>query len=122
MKNLVGICKYCRTEHAVLAENQNTADRLAEEKCQCEGVKNAKKKEAMKELLEELIGNRCQPSGFIPVEKAVHDTIETIAFMAVEGHIRKATFYVDGTQITVKAGEKVKVSRKRVHELAEEIE
>ena len=122
MKNLVGKCKYYGTEYAVIAEEQEAANMMAEDKCVCEGVKIARKKEAMKNLLEGLIGKSCTQSGFVPIEEAVHAAVETIAYMAIEGHIRKATFTVDGTQIIVTAGEKAKVTRKRVYELTEEIE
>ena len=43
MKNLVGKCKYCGTEYAVIAEEQEAANMMAEDKCVCEVVKIARK-------------------------------------------------------------------------------
>ena len=76
----------------------------------------------MKERLDELIGASCEDAGFTPVETAVHDAIETIGCMAIEGALQAATFKVDGTTITIRAGEKVKVSRKYIYEQSGEVE
>lgn len=84
--------------------------------------KNRKKKECMKERLDSLIGAGCEDAGFSPVERAVHDAIETIGFMAIEGQFQQASFKVDGTTISIKAGEKTKVTRKYTYEQSEEVQ
>lgn len=122
MENLMGRCEFCGTEMSVLAETQTEADRLAAEKCGCAGVRIARKKECMKERLDSLIGAGCEDAGFSPVERAVHDAIETIGFMAIEGQLQQAAFKVDGTTISIKAGEKTKVTRKYTYEQSEEVE
>lgn len=122
MENLMGRCEFCGTEMGALAETQTEANKLAAEKCGCAGVRIARKKECMKERLDSLIGAGCEDAGFSPVERAVHDAIETIGFMAIEGQLQQAAFKVDGTTISIKAGEKTKVTRKYTYEQSEEVE
>lgn len=122
MENLMGKCEYCGTEIGVIAQTQAEANEMAAEKCDCAGVRIARKKECMKEKLDELIGAGSGVAGFTPVERAVHDAIETIGFMAIEGQMQAASFKVDGTTITIKAGEKTKVTRKYTYEQSGEVE
>lgn len=122
MENLIGHCEYCGTEMAVLAKTQEEANELAAEKCDCAGVRIARKKEKMAEKLDSLIGTGCEEAGFSPVERAIHDAIETIGFMIIEGLLQQAAFKVDGTTITMKAGEKTKVTRKYTYEQTGEVE
>lgn len=121
MENMMGKCEYCGAEIGVMAETQAEANKMAEEKCACAGVRSARKKEMMKEKLDSLIGQDCSAE-FNPVEKAVHDAIETIGLMLVDGIIRKASFTVDGTTITLKTGKKIEVTRRRIYEQTGEIE
>lgn len=122
MENLMGKCAYCGMEIGVIAQTQAEANEMAAKKCGCAAAKTARKIECMKERLDELIGARCEDAGFTPVETAVHDAIETIGCMAIEGALQAATFKVDGTTITIRAGKKVKVSRKYIYEQSGEVE
>ena len=122
MKTLTGKCEFCGTEMGVMAETQADANRLAAERCGCAGVGIARKKESMKKRLGELIGSKCGGAGFSPVTDDVYDVIETVGIMAIEGQMQQASFKVDGTTVSIKAGEKTKVSRKYTHEQSGEIE
>lgn len=122
MENLVGNCQYCGAQMGVLAQNQADADRMAEEKCTCGGVKKARKKENVRKEINNLIGVNCA-EGFSPVEEAVHAAIETVGLMIADKQLQQASFKVDGTVITIKSGlSGIKVSRKRVYEQTGEIE
>lgn len=47
MTNYEGVCKYCGQIQNVTAESQEEADKLATNRCYCQGATKAKKREAM---------------------------------------------------------------------------
>lgn len=122
METITGRCRFCGQEMSVIAENQTKADQMVENQCGCIGVTNERKKESMAKELDRILGAGAEEAGFSPVEKAVADAIETVGFMAIEGMLQGASFKVDGTVITIKVGEKIKVSRKYTYEQSGEIE
>ena len=121
MENMMGKCEYCGTEIGVMAETQAEANEIAANQCGCAGVRMARKKESMKEKLDALIGTQC-PQEFNPVDSLVYDTIQTVGNMVIDGVMQSATFKVDGTTITVKAGKKIEVTRRRVYEQGAEVQ
>ena len=121
MENMMGKCEYCGAEIGVMAETQAEANRMAEEKCACAGVRRARKKEMMKEKLDALIGEQCPPE-FNHVDSVVYDTILTVGYMIIDGVMQSATFKIDGTTVTVKAGKKIEVTRRRVYEQGAEVQ
>ena len=121
MENMMGKCEYCGAEIGVMAETQAEANRMAEEKCACAGVRSARKKEMMKEKLDALIGEQCPPE-FNHVDSVVYDTILTVGYMIIDGVMQSATFKIDGTTVTVKAGKKIEVTRRRVYEQGAEVQ
>lgn len=122
MENMMGKCAYCGTEIGVMADSQAGADEAASKECGCYGSKLARKQESMKECLHELLGSGCEELGFKPVANEVYCVIENAALMALEGVVQGATFKVDGTLVSIKAGEKTKVKRKYTYEQDGEIE
>lgn len=122
MKNLMGKCEYCDAEIGVMAETQAEANEIASEKCNCGGSGIAKKKHCMSERLQMLVGENCEELGFRPVENEAFEIIERTAYMVIEGRIQSAVFKIGGTAISIKGGEKTKISRKYTYEQAEEIE
>lgn len=122
MESLTGICRFCGMEMNVLAENQETANRMVEEKCTCGGIRIERKKESMAKELDALIGENCA-EGFAPVEDAVHSAIEIIGFMMIDKCLQEASFKVDGTVISLKGTAKgIRITRKRTYEQTGEIE
>lgn len=122
MKNLMGKCEYCDAEIGVMAETQAEANEIASEKCNCGGSGIAKKKHCMSERLQMLVGENCEELGFRPAENEAFEIIERTAYMVIEGRIQSAVFKIGGTAISIKGGEKTKISRKYTYEQAEEIE
>ena len=121
MESLMGTCRYCGSQVGVMAENQSRADAMITESCNCTQAQNERKKEKLREKLEGLAGNNCTDAGFAPVEKTVFDAIEALGFAAIDGLLQTVTIKVDGTVITIKAGEKTKATRKFTYEQSEEI-
>ena len=122
MENFMGVCQYCGQETGVIAESQIIANQLVTESCNCKMAGKVRKKEKLKEALQELAGENCEEMGFSQVESVVYDAIETIGCMAVDGLLQAASIKVDGTVITIKGGEKTKLTRKFTYEKTGEIE
>ena len=122
LKNMVGKCEYCGNEFSVLASSQAEANKMAAEQCSCPGQRIAEKKTMLKEKLKELTGPGCEELNFRPVENSVMDLIEGLGCLAIEGKVQSISVKVDGTTISIKAGEKTKVSRKYLYEQGEDIE
>ena len=122
MEVIMGKCKYCGAEIGVMAETQAEANEIASEKCNCGGNEIAKKKHYMSERLQLLAGENCEEMGFRPVENEAFEIIERAAYMVIEGRIQSAVFKINGTAISIKGGEKIKLSRKYTYEQKEEIE
>ena len=122
METIMGRCEYCGAEIGVIAETQVEANEIASEKCNCGGNGIAKKKHCMSERLQLLAGENCEEMGFRPVEDKIFNIIEETAHMIIEGRIQSAVFKINGTAVSVKGGEKTKLSRKYTYEQKEEIE
>lgn len=122
MKNYMGKCEYCGNEYGIMAKTQAEADAEAEKQCDCRGARVAEKKRKLSEELELFIGEKADALNFAQVKPAIHDAIKVIGGMIVEDLIESATFRVDGTTITIKAGKKTKVTRKYTYEQTGEVE
>lgn len=122
MQSMMGKCEYCGAEMGVMAQTQAEANEIASEKCDCANSRIAEKRRCMRERLQELIGDKCEELSFTPVEADVYSMIETAADMVLEGRVQNAVFKVNGTVITIKTGEKTKVSRKYTYEQKGEVE
>jgi len=122
MKNMMGECRFCGMAIGVMAETQSEANEIASKECSCAESKIEHKKDAMKERIEELAGDICVELGFSPVDPEICEEIKVIGSMIIEGKLQQASFKVDGTNITIKAGEKTKITRKYTYEQTGEIE
>lgn len=122
IKSMMGKCEYCGAEIGVMAKSQAEANKMASEKCDCSSARTAQKKRMLAEKLEELAGKKCEKLGFRPVDDDIRKLFDRIGEMVIDGRIQNAAFKVDGTVLNIKGGAKVKISRKYIHEQAEEIE
>lgn len=120
MGSFTGKCKYCGREVIIIAASQEDADRQASRDCSCGGMKHEeaaeRRKVAMKTELMKLIGHECEDEGFRPLKDGTAGVMCMLGNMVVEGAIQKATIAVDGTTISIKGGEKIKVSRSMRYE------
>lgn len=120
MGSFTGKCKYCGREVIIIAASQEDADRQASRDCWCGGAEHEeaveRRKMSMKTELMKLIGNECEEEGFRPLNKDTANVMCILGNMVVEGAIQKATIAVDGTTISIKGGEKIKVSRSMRYE------
>lgn len=125
MGTFTGKCKYCGSEINIIAEDQEDADRQASRDCSCGGMRQEeavhRRKAAMTNELAKLIGSGCEAEGFRPVKNRTAMTIAVLGEMVVDGEIQKATIAVDGTTISIKGGEKIKVSRSMRYEQGSQV-
>lgn len=125
MGSFTGKCKYCGREVIIIAASQEDADRQASRDCSCGGMRQEeavhRRKAAMTNELTKLIGSECEAEGFRPMKTKTAATIAVLGEMVVDGEIQKATIAVDGTTITIKGGEKIKVSRSMKYEQGSQI-
>lgn len=125
MGSFTGKCKYCGREIIIIAASQEDADRQASRDCSCGGMKHEeaveRRKVAMRDELMKLIGHECEEEGFRPLNKDTANVMCILGNMVVEGAIQKATIAVDGTTISIKGGEKIKVTRSMRYEQGSQI-
>ena len=122
MGTFTGKCRYCGEEINIIAENQSDADRQASRGCGCGGYQReqqiAERKEHMTGALMALIAPGCEQQNFRPLRD---ETCNMIGQMVVDGEIQQARISVDGTVITIKGGEKIKITRSMKYEQGENI-
>ena len=122
VENMTGVCEYCGNEFQVLAGTQAEANKLASEQCGCSGQRTAQKKMMLKENLKKLAGPGCEELNFLPIGDDVRELIEKLGCLAIEGRVQNVSVKIDGTTISIKSGNKTKVSRKYSYEQGEDIE
>lgn len=101
METMIGRCEYCGAEQTVIAESQEDADRQVMESCGCPGAEIGEKKKKLQRTLDEVAGEFAPDNGFNALKPEVFAAIMTIGGYTVEGKVSKATFKVDGTNITI---------------------
>lgn len=122
MKNYTGKCEYCGMEMGVMAESQKQANEIASKECDCGGGRIAEKKKMLMVNIEDLCGPECAELGFRPVGDETLQLIQRVGCMVVEARLQNATVKVDGTEVSIKGGEKIKVKRKYTYEKTGEVE
>lgn len=125
MGTYIGKCQYCGEEVNIIAENQSDADRQASRDCRCGGYQReqqiAERKEHMTGALMALIAPGCEGQNFRPLRDETCNMILHIGQMVVEGKIQQARISVDGTVVTIKGGEKIKITRSLKYEQGKNI-
>lgn len=125
MGTYIGKCQYCGEEVNIIAENQSDADRQASRDCRCGGYQReqqiAERKEHMTGALMALIAPGCEGQNFRPLRDETCNMILDIGQMVVEGKIQQARISVDGTVVTIKGGEKIKITRSLKYEQGKNI-
>lgn len=125
MGTFIGKCRYCGKEINIIAENQEDADRQASRDCSCGGMKHEEmikeRKAHMKQTLLALIGDGCEEENFRPLKEDTAKMVLEVAEKVVEGEIQKATIVVDGTTITIRGGDKIKVARSMKYEQGSQV-
>ena len=116
MDTYEGRCRYCGSAMSVIAEGQDEADQMATEECTCKGAEKESVRDCMQRNLMELIGSGCEEAGFEPISDAAQKIIADIADAVCDGIIQRATIRVEGTDVKIVDGEKIKLSRKYTHE------
>ena len=99
---MTGICRYCGQVHAVVAEDQPEADRLAIESCNCEGaIRHQRRKEAVEkiELLNTLPEDQ---TGFRPVSEELCMLLKALGEKMADGKLDNVAMTAEGRRISMK--------------------
>lgn len=112
IETLTGTCQFCGQTKLLQAYDQEQADRMATENCDCPGGKIAKREKLVTERLNELIGEEAPDNGWDPVSREAYDLILELAFLVVEGKMESAAIRIDRTNLKIRnAGGKIIVER-----------
>lgn len=106
MELYTGVCKYCGQVANVKVENEDDADIIATESCDCDEAKKLQRKNVVKENLSIIIKD---------LDVKTKMTIQDLADCICDEKVDTANIDVNGIKITIKrTKEKVKVSRKEI--------
>lgn len=111
-KTFTGTCQFCGQTKMVQAADQERADQMATEGCDCPGGKIAKREKLITERLSELIGEEAPDNGWDPVAPEAYNIILNAAYMIVEGKMESIAIRIDRTNLKIRnAGGKIIVER-----------
>ena len=126
MDNFMGRCKYCGKEVGIMAESQEEANHIVAKECSCGGAKQEedieRKKRELHTQLAQLTGPDCEELNFIPLPEELRDILNQIGEAVVDGRIQQINMKAYGTQITIRGGEKIKMTRSYKYEQGGEVQ
>lgn len=114
LKTMTGTCQFCGQTKILRTEDQEQADRMATESCDCPGGKIAKREKLVSERLDELIGELAPENNWDPVDPEAYEKILDLAYMIVEGKMESVVIRIDHTNLKVRnSGGKIIVERSK---------
>ena len=126
MQSFIGKCRFCGQENAVIAEDQEEANEIISADCYCGGAKREdeikRKKAELQGRIDELTGPECTELNFMPLPDELREVLNKIGEAVVDGEIRQMSMKAYGTQITIRGGEKIKMTRSYKYEKSGEIQ
>lgn len=124
--SFMGRCEYCGKEMGIMAESQEEANRIIAKECSCGGARQAedieRKKQELHAQLAQLTGTDCEELNFIPLPEELRDILNQIGEAVVDGRIQQINMKAYGTQIVIRGGEKIKMTRSYKYEQGGEVQ
>lgn len=110
MKEYEGICKYCGNIQPVLATNQEAANLIITERCDCGGAEREQQKNKMIENIESICNGR--DSGMPQMGEELTQKVISLALLVFDGTAESITVETGKTKIKIaRSSGKIKVSR-----------
>lgn len=81
-----------------------------------------RKKAELQGQIDELTGPKCTELNFMPLPDELREVLNKIGAAVVDGEIRQMAMKAYGTQITIRGGEKIKMTRSYKYEQSREIQ
>ena len=114
LQDLLGVCKGCGQTMMVKAANQEQADDIATEKCECPAGEMIRKKKELDERLGELIGEEAPQYGWDATTPEIFETIKEIGHIVAEGKIESVGIRIDKTSLRIaNRGGKIVIERSK---------
>lgn len=114
VQDLLGVCKGCGKTMMVVATNQEQADEIATEKCDCQAGEMIRKKKELDERLGELIGEEATQYGWDATTPEIFETIKEIGHIVAEGKIESVGIRIDKTSLRIaNRGGKIVIERSK---------
>lgn len=114
VQDLLGDCKGCGQTMMVVATNQEQADEIATEKCDCPAGEMIRKKKELDERLGELIGEEAPQYGWDATTPEIFETIKEIGNIVAEGKIESVGIRIDNTSLRIaNRGGKIVIERSK---------
>lgn len=104
-----GYCEYCGQARMVRANTEEEANYIATRNCSCEGAEIEAKVEAAEAALEYV----AQSENMCRIEGELLTLIRATIPYIVEGSIDSVSFKLSDSILSIKAGKKIKIKRKR---------
>lgn len=105
---------YCGQTKIVKADDQDEANMIASASCGCMEGELERKKEHVKEQLDELIGELAPDNGWDPARPDVFNTILEVAYRVAEGSISSCSMRVDDTNLKISRSKgKINIERSK---------
>lgn len=111
---MTGTCRYCGQVHAVVAEDQHEADRLAMECCNCEeAIRHQRRKEAV-EKIDMLKQIPEEQTGFRPVSEELCMTLKLLGEKMADGKVDNISMTAEGRRISMRMKQdSIKISQQK---------
>lgn len=114
LQDLLGVCKGCGQTMMVKTANQEQADDIATEKCECPAGEMIRKKKELDERLGELIGEEAPQYGWDATTPEIFETIKEIGHIVAEGKIESVGIRIDKTSLRIaNRGGKIVIERSK---------
>ncbi len=114
-KDMIGVCMGCGQTKTVKAKDQEEADAVATEECNCPAGEQIRKAKELDQRLSKLIGEEAPEYGWEAASSAeVFGVISAIGHLVAEGSIESVGIRIDKTNLKIGArGGKIIVERSK---------
>ena len=114
-KDMIGVCMGCGQTKTVKAKDQEEADAVATEECNCPAGEQIRKTKELDQRLSELIGEEAPEYGWEAAKsKEIFEAVKKIGHIIADGGIEAVNIRIDKTMLKIgaKAG-KIVVERSK---------
>ena len=111
---MTGICRYCGQVHAVVADSQEEADRLAVESCSCEAAMKHQRRMLAVERIDLLRTMEEEVTGFRPVSEELCVMLKVLGGKMADGMMDSVSMTAEGRQISMKLkADTIKITQRK---------
>lgn len=109
-KEYEGVCKYCGCTEIIMEESQERANEEVSRRCICAGAEIEDKRKKLAQAIKE-ISRADELLNLKELDLEQTRLISNIGNMVIDEKVDKASITLQGSTITVRGGDKIKVQR-----------